>query len=86
MATTLVTLTSAWQSLGDGPVSVQMHSGIGAELHIASSAPLANEEAVHQIGLGSPHPAGIDYGGTENVYARTLSETVTTKVVYTPIL
>ena len=85
MATTLVTLTSAWQSLGAGPVSVQMHTGIGAELHIAASIPDSSEEAVHQIGLGSPHPAGIDYGGSENVYARSISETITTKVVYTPI-
>jgi hypothetical protein len=60
---------SGWTLLGSGALVAETKSMNDAYLHIAASAPAANEGAYHDL-FG---PASFSYSGSENVYARAAS-------------
>ena len=69
MATQKLLLTSNWQFVSGGPVTVQLRYGTYAEVHVAASPPANTEDAAHII-YERVNADSFAYNGTDNVYGR----------------
>jgi hypothetical protein len=69
MATTTHTVTSSWALIGSGPLYVENVGVKTVHLHFGASAPAGTSELFIGMGAGDRR----DYGGTDNVYARSVS-------------
>ncbi len=63
-----ITLTTTYQSLGAGPMLVQLKTGSIAKVRAASSPPVGDEPGQYLRRRGGP--GHWDYTGTNTLYAR----------------